>query len=86
MVWGVYPKSLVLVHSWFTNVATNAMANNTLKYKRIDPKLRLQKQKKWNQPVTAPLYLFVLGLLLMGVGLYYAYRRHQSSVILKENA
>ena len=85
-VWGVYPKSLALVHSWFTNVATNAMANNTLKYKRIDPKLRLQKQEKWNQPVTAPLYLFVLGLLLMGVGLYYAYRRHQSSVILKENA
>ena len=83
-VWGVYPKSLALVHSWFTNVATNAMANNTLKYKRIDPKLRLQKQEQWNQPVTAPLYLFVLTVLLLCLGLYYVYRKHQSSVIIKE--
>ena len=85
-VWGVYPKSLALVHSWFGNVASNAMANNTLKYKRIDPKLRLQKQQQWNQPVRAPLYLLVLALCLLGAGLYHTYRKHQSSVITKERS
>jgi len=85
-VWGVYPKSLALVHSWFGNVASNAMANNTLKYKRIDPKLRLQKQQQWNQPVRAPLYLLVLALCLLGAGLYRTYRKHQSSIITKERS
>ena len=43
-VWGFHPKSLSLSHSWYKNVLPNAMANNTLKYKRIDAKLRCQNR------------------------------------------
>ena len=66
-VWGFHPKSLALSQAWFKNVLPNAMANNTLKYKRIDAKLRVQKQKEWNQPVILPLILFVLFMILAGL-------------------
>ncbi len=70
-VWGVHPKSLSLVHSWYHNVVANAMANNTLKYKRVDTKKRLEKQHEWNQPVLWP-----FGLLVgIAVGLWWWVRR-----------
>ncbi|SFV90809.1 Dipeptide-binding ABC transporter, periplasmic substrate-binding component (TC 3.A.1.5.2) [hydrothermal vent metagenome] len=80
-VWGFYPKSVALVHSWFGNVNANAMANNTLKYKRIDPQERVVKQEAWNRPVTAPLYWLVC-ILLLGISLLYvAYLRKEKTVI-----
>jgi ABC-type transport system substrate-binding protein len=82
-VWGVYPKSLALVHGWLGNVATNAMANNTLKYKRIDPQLRMERQQAWNQPVTIPLYLSVLLLLMLVAGIYRSYHKRQYQKINK---
>ena len=80
-VWGIHPKSLALYHAWFSNVYPNAMANNTLKYKRIDAKLRAEKQEEWNQPVVMPLILFVLFTLLMSYPLYRAYQNRQRAVI-----
>jgi hypothetical protein len=75
---------LALSHAWFKNVLPNAMANNTLKYKRIDAKLRVQKQKEWNQPVILPLILFVLCMLLAGFLLHKVYQNRQKSVIKEE--
>jgi ABC-type transport system substrate-binding protein len=83
-VWGVYPKSLALVHGWFGNVAAHAMANNTLKYKKIDAQTRVKSQQAWNQPVRYPIFLFVAGILLCALLLYRAYRKRQSRVIMKE--
>ncbi|WP_197548432.1 ABC transporter substrate-binding protein [Sulfurovum sp. ST-21] len=80
-VWGFYPKSLALMHEWFGNVSANAMANNTLKYRRIDAQLRVKKQQEWNQPVRMPIILLLLGVLLSAVLLYKAYRKRQNSVI-----
>lgn len=83
-VWGFHPKSLALTHLWFKNVFPNAMANNTLKYKRIDAKLRVEKQKEWNQPVLLPLVLFVLLLVLSGYFLHKLYLNRQKAVIKQE--
>ncbi|MCF6207419.1 MAG: ABC transporter substrate-binding protein, partial [Sulfurovum sp.] len=83
-VWGFYPKSLALVHGWYHNVFPNAMANNTLKYKRIDAKTRIEKQQAWNHPVIMPLFLFVFVLLVLVWGVYVAYRKRQSAVIVKK--
>jgi len=80
-VWGFYPKSLALIHEWFSNVSANAMANNTLKYRRIDAQLRVKKQQEWNQPVRMPIILLLLGVLLSALLLYKAYRKRQNSVI-----
>jgi len=80
-VWGFHPKSLALSHVWFKNVLPNAMANNTLKYKRIDAKLRVQKQKEWNQPVILPLLIFFLLLILGGYLLVKIYKNRQKAVV-----
>ncbi|UPT77737.1 ABC transporter substrate-binding protein [Sulfurovum sp. XGS-02] len=83
-VWGIHPKSLALSHAWYRNVIPNAMANNTLKYKRIDAALRVEKQKKWNQPVVAPLFLMALFVLIMVFSLRRIYRNRQNRVIFQE--
>ena len=80
-VWGIHPKSLALSHSWFKNILPHAMANNTLKYKRIDASLRAKKQEEWNQPVIFPLVLFLLFPILMIYPLYKAYQGRQKAVI-----
>ena len=80
-VWGFHPKSLALSHLWFKNVLPNAMANNTLKYKRINAKLRVEKQKEWNQPVILPLVIFFLLLILGGYLLVKIYKNRQKAVI-----
>ncbi|MFQ5489003.1 MAG: peptide ABC transporter substrate-binding protein, partial [Gammaproteobacteria bacterium] len=51
-------------HSWYHNAKPNLMANNTLKYRRIDPVLRKRLRAQWNQPILWPLGL-LLGLLLL---------------------
>ena len=83
-VWGIHPKSLALSHAWYRNVVPNAMANNTLKYKRIDAALRVEKQKKWNQPVVMPLIIMALFLLVMVFSLRRIYRNRQNRVIFQE--
>jgi ABC-type transport system substrate-binding protein len=65
-LWGYHPKAFSLHHAWYHNVKPNLMANNTLKYKRIDPQLRAQRRRAWNQPVLWPL-LSVGGLLLVSL-------------------
>jgi ABC-type transport system substrate-binding protein len=83
-VWGVYPKSLALVHGWFGNVAAHAMANNTLKYKKIDADARVKSQQAWNQPVRYPIFLLAAFMLLSALLLYRAYRKRQGRTVLDE--
>jgi oligopeptide transport system substrate-binding protein len=64
-VWGLHPKDFSLYHSWLKNLKPNLMANNTLKYKRIDPALRLRKQEEWNQPILWPFGLLAVLLVLI---------------------
>ncbi len=81
-VWGVHPKSLTLYHSWFSNIVSNAMANNTLKYKKIDGKLRSRKIEKWNRPNIIPLIIFIMFLTSIGYFLYRAYKNRQSYKVI----
>jgi len=85
-IWGVHPKSLVLFHQWYKNVLPHAMANNTLKYKRIEADLRVKKQKEWNKPVILPLVLSALFLILTGFFLYRIYQNRQKAVIYREES
>lgn len=66
-VFGFHPKNFSLFHRWYKNIKPNLMANNRLKYTRIDAKSRLQKREDWNQAVFWPLLvascLFVLLLI-----------------------
>jgi hypothetical protein len=53
------------------------MANNALKYKRIEPQLRATLQAEWNRPVRWPLYLLAVLLLLAVLPAWLGYRRQQ---------
>jgi len=61
---GFHPKTFALYHAWYYNVKPNLMANNILKYKRIDPKLRKQKRAEWNPPILCPI-IVLLSLLVV---------------------
>ncbi len=67
-LWGYHPKNYVLQHSWLYNVKPNVMANNKLKYWRVDPKQRTKYQARWNQPVLWPLWLG--GAVLLAFALW----------------
>jgi len=79
---GFHPRIFQLRHGWYHNAKPNLMANNTLKYARIDPAERHRKRQRWNQPVLWPLAL-ITGLLA-GVVLpaVWTYRRRQKATAL----
>jgi oligopeptide transport system substrate-binding protein len=76
-LWGFHPKQFSLNHVWYSNSKPNLMANNTLKYRRIDPALRSSMQAQWNRPVRWPLLLFVVLLLAVIVPAFIGHRRRQ---------
>jgi oligopeptide transport system substrate-binding protein len=76
-LWGLHPKQFTLFHDWLKNIKPNDMANNTLKYKRIDPKLRAAQRAAWNRPVLWPVVLVALLLFAAIVPAWLTYRRKQ---------
>ncbi|MGB5473005.1 MAG: ABC transporter substrate-binding protein [Gammaproteobacteria bacterium] len=76
-VWGYFPKQFSLHHAWYKNAKPNLMANNSMKYRRIDPALRARMQAEWNRPVRWPLYALGGLLLLVVLPAYLGYRRRQ---------
>jgi ABC-type transport system substrate-binding protein len=73
--WGFHPKQFTLHHAWYHNAKPNLMANNTLKYKRINPAPRAQSRLAWNHPKVLPV---VIALAIPAIGLLpavIAYRR-----------
>lgn len=62
-IFGFHPKQFTLLHSWFLNRKPHVIANNTLKYQRLDIAARTQQRQAWNQPVFWPLVLF--GVILV---------------------
>ena len=79
-LWGYHPLAFSLHHSWYQNAKPNLMANNQLKYKRIDPVQRKQARQQWNKVVWWPL---AMGFILFGLSIIPAlrfYRRREQSV------
>ncbi|MDP2178404.1 ABC transporter substrate-binding protein [Methylicorpusculum sp.] len=74
-LFGLYPEDYVLHHGWYTNVKPNLMANNRLKYHKIDPVKRKESRQQWNAPVFWPLGLFLLLLVGLIIPAVIAYRR-----------
>ena len=83
-IWGIHPTNMALFHAWYKNVLPHAMANNTLKYKRVDAAQRVNKQQEWNKPQIMPLVLFVLFLLMIAFVSHRVYRNRQKAVVTKE--
>jgi len=82
-VWGFHPKMFTLYHAWNHNIKPNLMANNTLKYRRLDTSLRQDFQQQWNRPLVWPLVLVILLLLVMVMPaiMVYKHKKHKKQPI-----
>lgn len=82
-VWGFHPKMFTLYHAWNHNIKPNLMANNTLKYRRLDTELRQELQHQWNRPLVWPLLLLLLLLIVMVMpaAIVYRHKKHKKHLI-----
>lgn len=76
-LWGVHPKQFTLQHKWLYNSKPNLMANNTLKYIRLDTIARTTLREQWNKPVIWPIGLALILLVLAIFPLVRVYRRRE---------
>ncbi|MFQ5995726.1 MAG: ABC transporter substrate-binding protein, partial [Acidiferrobacterales bacterium] len=79
-IWGLHPKEFSLQHAWVHNIKPHSMINNTLKYVRLDPKLRAQQREQWNRPIVWPLALLVIVLVGITVPAGVTYIRREKRV------
>ncbi len=66
-IWGFHPKQMSLHHAWLTNLKPNNMANNALKYLKLDPIARARWRERWNRPRWISLVGIVLGLVIVAL-------------------
>jgi oligopeptide transport system substrate-binding protein len=76
-VWSFFPKEYGLRHAWVYNRKPHAIANNGLKYQRIDPMLREKMRRQWNQPVVWPAVALLAAIGLSLVPAVRTYRRRE---------
>ncbi len=76
-IFGFHPKQFGLYHQWFLNAKPNLMSHNTMQYKRIEPLIRDQKRKAWNQPIIWPVILLFVIFVLATLPAYFTYRRKE---------
>lgn len=82
-VFGLHPKNYTLSHRWLTNRKPNDVANNTLKYQRIDAAARAEARRAWNAPVLWPLAVGGAALLAAVLPAWLGYRRRERGAALK---
>lgn len=63
VAWQYFPVSYSLQHQWYRNVKPHQVTYNVMKYRRIDPAQRADRQRAWNEPVYWPLAVAVLLLI-----------------------
>jgi len=80
-LWGYHPVGFSLHHAWYKNAKPNLMANNTLKYKRINPELRKEKRAVWNKPIWWPIVVIFIAVIIVLLPAFIAYRRKESELI-----
>ena len=85
-LWGFHPKAFSLQHAWMKNTKPADVANNTLKYKRIEPDLREQSRANWNKPILWPLYLIIIVLVALVVPAVIANSRRKRAAAIDHRA
>jgi ABC-type transport system substrate-binding protein len=77
---GFHPKNFSLFHGWYKNLKPNLMANNQLKYTRIDAQLRTEKRQQWNQALFLPLLVGGVLFVLLLIPAIKAYHRRTHKI------
>lgn len=79
-IWGYHPEVYALKQPWISNVKSNDMVLNSLKYYRIDAELREKYRDQWNQPLFWPIVFMLLFIAVIIAPVLIMYRhkvRHQ---------
>jgi ABC-type transport system substrate-binding protein len=76
-VFGFHPKAYTLGHAWLYNRKPSNVANNTLKYQRIDVAERAKRRREWNRPVVWPLGLIGFAFAGVAISVLIVYRRQE---------
>ncbi|ASP40226.1 peptide ABC transporter substrate-binding protein [Bacterioplanes sanyensis] len=71
----------MLNNAWVSNSKLHGISKATLKYIKIDPQLRQEKQAEWNKPNLLPLILVILLLAALIVPAIMVYQRRQKQTI-----
>lgn len=74
-----HPADYTLTHAWVRLRKPNTMANNELKYQRIDPGMREEVRAQWNEPVLWPLVAVLAAAVAALVPGVRAWRRRERS-------
>ena len=82
-IFGFHPKSYTLSHSWLYNRKPNDVANNGLKYQRIDAAARERLRQAWNPPVVWPLALAAIAAVVTLIAAVLAWRRRERRSALR---
>ncbi|MBI5970705.1 MAG: ABC transporter substrate-binding protein [Deltaproteobacteria bacterium] len=64
-VWGYHPVVFGLFHQWVENVKFNPMANNAVKYLRLNAGARSLLRGAWNGPVVWPVFALIAALAVI---------------------
>jgi ABC-type transport system substrate-binding protein len=78
-IWGFHPKDYTLRHAWLTNRKPTKVGNNTLKYQRVDAKMRERLRQEWNKPVLWPLLATGVALVAIVLPAFLSHRRRERS-------
>ncbi|GAA4650307.1 ABC transporter substrate-binding protein [Kistimonas scapharcae] len=81
-IMGFHVKDYYLSNAWVHNTKRHGISLGTLKYVRVEPALREEKQLGWNRPILIPL-LITLGIVIaLVIPAVRAYRRRQHSTVV----
>ena len=78
---GFHPKKFSLFHDWYKNLKPNLMANNRLKYTRIEAKERALKREEWNYAVFWPLVVGIIVFILLLIPAVSAFKRRLKETV-----
>lgn len=83
-IFGFHPIDFVLSHSWNRVSKPHSIANNVLKYERLNPSIREVKRAEWNKPTLWPIWIILGFLLLMSIPLVLTYWRRENRPTVKK--
>ena len=78
-IWGFFPKSFVISHSWNGPLEINTIAHNTMKYISVDGKKRKRLQQEWNVANTKALWAILVAIFILVVSTCSWYTRRSKN-------
>lgn len=82
-IWGMHPIDFTLTHQWVEPTQPHPIANNTLKYQKINPALRAKLREEWNKPILWPFFALLIFLGVIFIPLFVTYWKRENQPAVK---